>query len=220
MNLLSKIRVANTALTVPVEVHPCTFEDMVVWQRRIHAPFIAPSGGIGDDWDWPLLFLGCHVMEQAGGRRALAFQLRVENASGDGIPVAQAILQRGLSLAGRQEAAVCVRLVHRGGTAFGAGESGHRPAVFHPRAFAGYRGADFTGARIGRPHRGLHAAPGKTRRQGEQLAQRYRRLGLRQRSRRGWLPFFRFPHRTEDGRLFFFTPEDALAFAQKQDDLR
>lgn len=92
MSLISKIRIANTSKTVEAEVYPCGYEDMVVWQRRIHAPYIVPKGGIGSDWNWPALILGCHITEQSFGRQAVGFQLRVSDINGNAVPVAQAIL--------------------------------------------------------------------------------------------------------------------------------
>ena len=92
MSLITKIRVANTSSTVEAEVHPCSFSDVVTWQRRIQIPFIAPGRGIGSDWDWPALYLGCHVSEQMFGRQALSFQLRVSDPAGSAVPVAQALM--------------------------------------------------------------------------------------------------------------------------------
>lgn len=65
---------------------------------------------------------------------------------------------------------------------------------------------------------GLHAALGHTTKESDALAARYEREGLKRRSRLS--RFFRFPHRKDDGRLFYFGPEDAKAFAARQDDLR
>jgi hypothetical protein len=64
---------------------------VAVWQMEIHDPFIRTAGGIGSDWNWPALFLGCHTIEQALGRQALAVQLRVSAPDGTSIPVARAI---------------------------------------------------------------------------------------------------------------------------------
>jgi hypothetical protein len=65
---------------------------------------------------------------------------------------------------------------------------------------------------------GLHASPGDTPQLSDELFQRYRRYGLKNRPvRKG---FFRFPFRKDDGRLFYFDSADALAFAAQQDDLR
>lgn len=90
MSFITRIRVANSTETVAAEVYPCRFEDFVAWQRRIQ-PFIAATKGIGSQWDWPAIFLGCHVSEQLAGRHAIAFQIRVADVQGDAVPVAQAM---------------------------------------------------------------------------------------------------------------------------------
>lgn len=64
----------------------------------------------------------------------------------------------------------------------------------------------------------LHAATGTDKDENKRLTTKYRKYGLQQRGKlRG---FFRFPHRWDDGRLFYFTSNEALQFAKKQDDLR
>lgn len=198
-------------------MHPCGYEDMVVWQRRIQSLYIAPRGGIGNDWNWPALLLGCHVSEQGLGRRAVAFQLRVSNDQGDAVPVAQAILSLPYYWpADHRDRCVFVWFVAASPAdalkAYGVHE---RFSVLPPLLDTAIQisiGHEM-GGRIG-----LHADGGGAEAQNEALMERYRKCGLSQRSRLG--AFFRFPFRRDDGRLFYFTGEDALAFAAKQDDLR
>jgi hypothetical protein len=65
---------------------------------------------------------------------------------------------------------------------------------------------------------GLHAAEGPSAKENTILENKYRFQGLRQRSK--IQRFFRFPFRRDDGRLFYFTAEDAQKYAALQDDLR
>lgn len=217
MGLVTKIRVANTARTVEAEVHPCSFADMVIWQRRIQAPFIAPSRGIGSDWDWPALYLGCHFSEQMFGRQALAFQIRVADAAGGAVPVAQALLSLPYAWPGGEpHRCVFVWFVAAApAAALGAYGITERFSALPPLLDVAVQVSRSHGLE-GRT--GLHAAAGRTPQETDELVRRYVGYGLRRRSRlRG---YFRFPHRPEDGRIFYFTPEDALAFSAKQDDLR
>lgn len=217
MSLISKLRVANTARVVEAEVRPCSFADVVTWQRRIHTPFIAPGRGIGSDWDWPALYLGCHFSEQMLGRQALAFQVRVADPAGDAVPVAQALLSLPYAWpGGRAQQCVFLWFVAAAPaaalSAFGVVDRfSVLPAVLD------------VAVQVSRSHGlegriGLHAAVGRTAREAEDLARRYPNYGLRRRSK--LLGYFRFPHRPENGRLFYFTPEDAMAFSAQQDDLR
>lgn len=64
----------------------------------------------------------------------------------------------------------------------------------------------------------LHAAAGANGQENEQLAAKYTKYGLQKRKKSSM--FFRFPHRRDDGRLFYFTAEAALDFVKNQDDLR
>ncbi len=214
---IRKIRVAGTALNVPVEIYPCSFEDVVFWQRRIHDRHIAPAGGIGSDWDWPACFLGCHFVEQLKRRQALSFQLRVDDGNGIGFPVAQALFSLRYPWPADKRhqcvfiwfiaAAPRIALLDRG--------IPHRDAILAPLLDIAVQVSVAHGlcGRIG-----LHAALG-TREESDDLVRRYKTMGLSQTARRRWW-LFRFPHRWEDGRLFYFKPEDALSFAAKQDDLR
>lgn len=218
MSLVTRIRVANTTRTVPAQVRACDFADVVTWQRRIHAPFIAPAGGIGSDWDWPALFLGCHFTEQAFGRQAVAFQIRVSDAAGNAVPVAQALLSLPYPWPGgrTQKCAFLWFVAATPAAALKAHGIDERFAVLAPVL-------DVV-VQVSRAHGlhgriGLHAAGGRTRQQTVELLRRYLRLGLsRRRGKR--TGFFRFPHRVEDGRLFYFSPAQASAFAARQDDLR
>jgi hypothetical protein len=217
MSLISKIRVANTLRTAEAEVRPSSFADVVTWQRRIHAPFIAPTQGIGSDWDWPALYLGCHFSEQTFGRQALAFQIRVADPAGGAVPVAQAILSLPYAWPGG-EPHKCVFLWF-----IAAAPAAALNAYGITEKFSVLPPVLDVAVQVSRSHGlegriGLHAAAGRTPNETNDLVRRYAGHGLRRRSRlRG---FFRFPHRPEDGRLFYFTPEDALAFSAKQDDLR
>ena len=217
MSLLSKIRVANTQKLVEAEVHPCGYEDMVIWQRRIQAPYIAPRGGIGSDWNWPALFLACHFSEQALARQAVAFQLRVADEHGDAVPVAQAIFTLPYHWPA-DPAQFCVFVWFIAATpvealrAYGIGE---RFSILPPlldTAIQVSLSNDLEG-RIG-----LHAAAGSSTAQSLALEEKYRNCNLRQGSKSKG--FFRFPFRRNDGRLFYFSSADALEFAARQDDLR
>lgn len=95
MGLISDIRVAGTGQIVPAEIYPCEMLDLQLWQRDIQTAFIAPAGGIGANWDWPALFVGCNAIETAAGRQAVTFQIRVEGPIGEGIPVVQSIMSFG-----------------------------------------------------------------------------------------------------------------------------
>ena len=180
-------------------------------------PFIAPNQGIGSNWDWPALYLGCHLSEQTFGRQALAFQVRIADQTGAAVPVAQALLSLPYAWPG-DKTHKCVFLWFVAATpvsaltAFGITD---RFSVLPPVLDGAIQVSRSHGLE-GRV--GLHAAAGRTPDETNELVQRYVGHGLRRRSR--LLGFFRFPHRPEDGRLFYFTPEDALAFSAKQDDLR
>jgi len=217
MSLLSKIRVANTQRCVEAEVYPCSHEDMVIWQRRIHAPYIAPKGGIGSDWNWPALFLACQFSEQALARQAIAFQIRVANADGDAVPVAQAIFTLPYHWPA-DPAQSCVFVWFIAATpvealrAYGIQD---RFSVLAPLLDTAIQVSlsNGLGGRIG-----LHAAAGDSAAEGLALEQKYRNCQLRQASKNKG--FFRFPFRRHDGRLFYFTDADAVAFAARQGDLR
>lgn len=217
MGFITRLRVAGTDRQVEAQVHPCGFEDMVVWHRRIHLPHIAPSGIIGSDWDWPAYFVGCNVLEQVAGRQAVAFQLRVANAQGDAVPVAQCILSLPYAFPGDARRR-CVFVWLLAGTPVAALQAHgvtQRFAVLGPALDTAIQlslGHGLQG-RIG-----LHAASGRTPEETDALAVKYRQQGLQQRTRRG--TFFRFPFRQDDGRLFYFDADAARTFAALHDDLR
>ena len=217
MSLITSVRVANTQMTMPAEVHSCTFRDIVLWQRKIQEPYIAPEGGIGCDWDWPRFFLGCHTIEQLCGRQAVAFQIRVPNPAGIGIPIAQAILSLPYQWPGNtREHCVFVWLIAATPVeALRARGIDHRFSTLGPLLDTAIQVSLAHGleGRIG-----LHAAAGRTLAETQRLVEKYEMQGLRRRdaARR----YFRRPARRDDGRYFYFTPADALAYAAKQDDLR
>jgi hypothetical protein len=217
LSLITSVRVANTQMTMPAEIYPCTFRDIVLWQRRIQEPYIAPGGGIGFDWNWPRFFLGCHIIEQSCGRQAIAFQIRVPNPAGVGIPEAQAILSLPYQWPGdARENCVFVWLI-----------------AATPEEALRARGIDCrfstlpplldTAIQVSLAHGlegriGLHADAGRTAEEAQRLVEKYERQGLRR--RKAARRYYRRPARRDDGRYFYFTPDDALAYAAQQDDLR
>lgn len=217
MSLITSVRVANTQMTVPAEIHPCTFKDIVLWQRKIQEPFIRPQGGIGCDWNWPRFFLGCHIIEQSCGRQAIAFQIRVANPAGAGIPIAQAILSLPYQWpADLREHCVFVWLIAAAPEgALRARGIDHRFSTLPPLLDTAIQVSLAHGleGRIG-----LHAAAGRTPAETQQLVEKYERQGLRR--RKAARHYYRRPARRDDGRYFYFTPDDALLYASKQDDLR
>lgn len=217
MSLIKKLKVANTNIVVPAEVYPCSFEDVVAWQRLIQ-PYIAKTGGIGHDWNWPALFLGCTFSEQAMGRQTIVFQIRVSDAEDNAVPVIQAIASFPYKWpGGKRERCAFLWFVAATPTeallAYGINQ---RFVVLAPvldvliqlSLSHGLQG------RIG-----LHAALGNTDEESLDLVTRYEKQKLKRRPRKSW-SFFRFPHRQEDGRLFYFDIADAAVFAATQDNLR
>lgn len=217
MRLISKIRVAGTTDIVPAEIHLCEFEDMVLWQRKIQKPFIAPLGGIGSNWDWPALFVACTLTEAAMGRQAISLQIRGEGPNGRAIPVAQAIYSRPYAYPGNPGES-CVFVWFIASTPEAALKSfgiSHKFATMAPLLDTAIQLSLDAGldGRIG-----LHAALGATRKESDALVDRYLRQGLSRRTQgKG---FFRAPFRREDGRLFYFNPAAARLYAAAQDDLR
>lgn len=217
MGFISRIRVRKSTKTVPVDLFPCGYTHFVQWQRQIHTPFIAPLNCIGSDWNWPARYLGCSMSEEAMGRKCIMLQLRVENSAGEAVPVAQFVLSLPYpSPENDKDEAVFLWLVAKTPPAalvnFGVQEQfSVMPAVLDIAVQVslahGYRG------RVA-----LHAAKGPNEEENDDLISLYLHCGLTQRVPRTW--FFRFPHRPDDGRLFYFTAEDAMTFAKKQDDLR
>jgi len=217
MTFISKIRVAKTSRVVDAEIYHCAYADMVDWDRHIHKPFIARSGNIGSDWDWPAKFLGCQFSELALGRNAIAFQIRVANDLSEAVPVAQAILSYPYFWPGdKSDHCVFVWLI--AATPVAALQRFRvqdRFSTLPPLLDTAIQ----LSLRLGLEGRiALHAATGGSPEESDALMDKYRNQGLRQRSKLG--AFFRFPFRPDDGRLFYFTPQDALAYAKKQDDLR
>lgn len=217
MSLITKVRVANTSRTVEAEVVPCSFADVVAWHRHIHIPFVAQTRVIGSQWDWPALYLGCHVSEQTLGRQALAFQVRVSDTTGHAVPIAQALvsLPYPWPAAHHRRCVFLWFLAATPATALHHFGIRDRFSTLPPLLDVAVQVSLSHGleGRIG-----LHAALGHTTKESDALAARYEREGLKRRSRLS--RFFRFPHRKDDGRLFYFGPEDAKAFAARQDDLR
>lgn len=217
MSFITRIRVANSTETIAAEVYPCRFEDFVAWQRRIQ-PFIAATKGIGSQWDWPAIFLGCHVSEQLAGRHAIAFQIRVADAQGNAVPVVQAMFSVPYPWPGDvSKDGVFVWFVAS------ATAAALRAHGIHQR-FATLAPVLDVAVQLSLAHQlegriGLHAASGASQPEADALVSRYLAHGLQQRRASRWR-FFKFPYRREDGRLFYFTPEDAKAFAARQDDLR
>lgn len=219
MNLVRKIRIARTSRTVPLEITAASFEDVVAWQQLIQKPFVYPAGGIGHNWDWPALFIQCQVVETMMGRDTGVYQLSVENDKGEAVPVAQIIVTLPYAWPGPKKSQGCAFLwfmmstPHEALKEYGVSERFSVMNVVLDTLIQislehGY------GGRIG-----LHAAAGSTVEETETLVKKYESYGLRKRQKRWW-SFFRFPHRRDDGRFFYFNDEDALAFAEKQDDLR
>lgn len=217
MTPVSRIRVANTARTVEAEVRPCSFADVVVWQRRIHDPYIAPRGGIGSGWNWPALFIGCHIVERSFGRQAAGFQLRVADQAGNAVPVAQTLFSLGYEWPASARFR-CVFVWFLAATPVAALQANgiqDRFSVLNPLLDLAVQISLSRGLE-GRV--GLRATTGGNSQESEALVAKYRNCGLQQRSKRA--VFFRFPVRPDDGRLFYFGPAAALDFARAQDDLR
>lgn len=217
MGFISRIRVSKSTKTVPVELYPCGYAHFVQWQRQIHSRYIAPLNCIGSDWHWPALFLGCNLTEEAMGRRCIMLQLRVADAKGDAVPVGQFLLSLPYpSPANNKDSAVFVWFVAKTPAAalthFGIQEQFSVMAAVLDTAVQISLSHGYDG-RVA-----LHAAKGPDEQENADLVSLYRHYGLTQRTSRTW--FFRFPHRRDDGRLFYFTAKDAMTFAQKQNDLR
>ena len=217
MSLITKLRTAGTGTLVEAEVFACGFEHVVAWQRLIHDRFIANSGSIDANWDWPAYYLGAHLSEQSLGRQAIAFQLRVADAKGDAVPVSQAILTLPYVFPGdvRQR---CVFIWFAAAAPAKALQSfgiDTRFAVIAPILDTAIQLSLSHGleGRIG-----LHAALGTSRQQSDQLADKYRAHGLQQRVKVA--RYLRFPFRKDDDRFFYFDQVHALNFARTQDDLR
>lgn len=220
MSLIRYVRVAGSGQKVAAEIMPCSFQDTVTWQRLIHDPYIAPAGGIGADWDWPALYLACNGLEVAAGRQATTFQIRVADAAGRAVPIAQCMLSMPYLFPGPSPtrstrfnfvwfAAATPETALR---ALGVQQRFATLAPMLDTAIIMSRAYGLNG-RIG-----LHAARGPTQALSEALVQLYIRHGLARRpAKRGW---FRFFSRREDGRLFYFDSVPALAYAAQQDDLR
>lgn len=221
MGFISNIRTAGTGVLVPAEVHPCGQQDVQLWQKSIHTPFIAPRGGIGSDWNWPANFIGCNLTEAAAGRQAITFQIRVASPNGDAVPVAQGILSLPYAYPGtpkgKKDSKGCVFVWFIAAAPedalqkFGVNQ---KFAVMAPLLDTAIQVSLSNGleGRIG-----LHAAPGSTPEESDELAARYTKQGLQRREAgRGRFRMFR----REDGRLFYFDEAKAVAYAAKQDDLR
>jgi hypothetical protein len=217
LHLVKRVAVANSGHCVPVEVVHASFEDMVTWQRRIQVPFLYGSGVIGANWDWPQLYLGCVTVEYLAGRAALAVQLRVQGADGQGIPICQAILSVGYYWPGdlRQR---CVFVWLLG--------AAPRMALEHhgvKQRFATLAPMLDVAIQISREHGfdgrlGLHVSDEGTPDQRTALRERYARLGFQARPRRqGW---FRWPIRRDDGDLLYLTADSATSVTKLTDELR
>ena len=210
--LISRIRIAGTPSTVPIEIEPCALRDVQLWHRDIHLKFIAPKGGIGSNWDWPAIFLGSGVTEAMSGRVPLTFQIRVEAPNGMAVPVAQALFSFPYSYPGnakgRNPHEKCVFIWFIAATPIEALNFygiKHKFAVMAPLLDTAIQ-ISLTQGLEGRI--GLHAAAGKTSEESAELAARYAKQELLQRGKS--IGFFR-PFRWEDGRLFYFYPAGALA---------
>ncbi|GAB3645171.1 hypothetical protein [Ramlibacter alkalitolerans] len=221
MGLIENIRVAGTGQLVPADVVPCSFQDVVAWQRYIHDPFIRPGGGIGFDWDWPAYYLACNTLETAAGRQVTVFQIHVEGPGGQAVPVAQCLLSMPYAFPGAPKGGPdpqCVFVWYVSAAPVAAlRQRGvlHKFATLAPVLDTAIQMSAFygLGGRIG-----LHAARGRTESESQELVKRYLGHGLARRaSGRG---FWRFLARKEDGRLFYFDSAAALAYAANQDDLR
>lgn len=220
MSLISNIRVAGTGQIVPAEIYPCEMLDLQLWQRDIQIPFIAPVGGIGANWDWPALFVGCNTIETAAGRQAVTFQVRVEGPQGEGIPVVQSIVSLGYPYPGNTSGSPKARCVF---VWFVAATPAPALQSFGiPSRFATLAPVLDTAIQLSLSHGmegriGLHAALGSTATQSAELIQVYLRHGLKLRSNaKGFFRAFR----REDGRLFYMDPVTAATYASAQNDLR
>lgn len=217
MPLIKKIQIAKSKRTVPAEIYPCEFGDVVQWQRQIHRPFIAPLKKIGHNWKWPALFLGCHTIEQLTSRQAIVFQIRVSDGKGNAVPVAQAILSLPYSWPG-SPGKRCVFIwfvaaVPKSALShFGVNQSFACLAPVVDTAIQ----VSFANGLKGRI--GLHAALGATDEQSIELITRYTQLGLTKRP--NFLRYFRFPFRKDDGRLFYLSERNARRFSKRHDHLR
>lgn len=217
MALIERIRIAGAGGTVPVEIYPCKFKDMVVWQRKIHKPFIAPQGGIGADWDWPAYFLGCTLTERALLRQALAFQIRIAGPTGEAVPVAQAIFSMPYPFPGNSRER-CVFIWFIAATPEPALKSFGVPHTFAMMAPLLDTAIQLSIAHGMNGRIGLHAAFGASESESAKLSSKYLKHGLKVRPKQAG--YFRWPVRREDGRLFYFDAAAASVYAAKQDDLR
>ena len=216
--------VKGSSRTVRVKVHPCSSTDFRLWHLQIRPHCLGAPGArpIGWEWNWPQLFIACGFSEKVLGRQALALQLRVASGRpGDEgrrlVPVAQALLSLPYPWPGDSAqdcvfvwfvAKACDRALAAAGVLDTFSVLG--PMLDTAVQVSLARGLD---GRIG-----LHAALGESTSQSDDLAALYESLGL---SRRTQAPgYFRFPHRPDDGRLFYLDPAGAALFAQKRDHLR
>lgn len=220
MSLISNIRVAGSGQIVPAEIYPCELRDLQLWQRDIQTPFIAPTGVIGAEWDWPALFIGCNAIETAAGRQAITFQIRVEGPQGQGVPVVQSIVSLGYPFPGnttgspRQRCVFVWFVAAAPATALQSLGISHRFATLAPVLDTAIQ-LSLSHGMDGRV--GLHAAVGTTAKQSADLVQVYIKHGLKLRnSTKGYFRVFR----REDGRLFYFDPPSAATYASAQNDLR
>lgn len=217
MKFVSKIQVAGTDETREAQVFPCDDLAVTLWHRKIHTPYIAPGGGLDASWHWPRIVLGTSLSELALGRRALAYQLRVEGPGGNAVPVAQALYSVPYYYPGDlRRRCVFVWYISAAPAAALAAQGVHeRFALMGPLLDMAIQLSVSYGleGRIG-----LHAATGKSAKQNAALVQRYLDQGLTQRVKTS--KYFSRPARKDDGKFFYFTEAQAASYASKYDCLR
>lgn len=189
---------------VPVTVAEGDVSDAEHWDREIQEPWIAQTDRIDAAWRWRRNYLRSAVVEAAVGRELAYLLIQTPAPNGDAFTVGHVLLSNGYPYP-PDRSLPCVFLWYLAGAPSEAAAAAGVPPykgllaalVDAAIQFSYIRGFD---GRIC-----LHASPAGTTAQQAELAERYKRVGLKPWTGRWFAGWFR----RNDGRYFF--ADEALA---------
>ena len=82
----------QSGATIPVIVTEGGNGEAKLWHQKIQIPYIAGSGRLDQNWNWPNLVFWFHLMERLLGRNTAFFQFNAKDNRGDAFPVGQLLV--------------------------------------------------------------------------------------------------------------------------------